>query len=62
MLELTPKEFKMAQQEARLAKKRRIKQDWIRKHKMDPYLDYEIVYKDDEEIHEHKRMQFSFLN
>lgn len=34
---------------------------WISKHKADPYLDYDVVYKDDEEIHEHERMQFSYL-
>ena len=38
-----------------------MKQAWIKKHKADPYLDFEVVYKDDEEIHENVRMQFGYL-
>ena len=38
-----------------------MKQRWIQKHKADPLLDYDIVYKDDEEIHEQERMQFGYL-
>ena len=38
-----------------------MKQAWIKSHKADPYLDYDIVYKDDEEIHEQERMSFGYL-
>ena len=31
------------------------------RHKADPDLDYDIIFKDDEEIHEGVKMQFSFL-
>ena len=31
------------------------------RHKADPNLDYDIIFKDDEEIHEGVKMQFSFL-
>ena len=37
-----------------------VKDDWIRRHKADPDLDFDIVFKDDEEIHEGVKMQFSF--
>ena len=31
------------------------------RHKADPDLDYDIVFKDDEEIHDNTKMNFSFL-
>ena len=42
-------------------KKSDLKRDWIMRHKADPDLDYDIIFKDDEEIHEGVKMQFSFL-
>lgn len=38
-----------------------VRQKWIQTHKADPFLDYDILYRDDEEIHENKRMQFAYL-
>ncbi len=39
-----------------------VKNDWIRRHKADADLDFDIIFKDDEEIHEGIKMQFSFQN
>ena len=38
-----------------------LKVDWIMRHKADPELDYDIIFKDDDEIHDHVKMQFTFL-
>ena len=38
-----------------------LKRDWIMRHKADPDLDYDIVFKDDDEIHDNIKMNFSFL-
>lgn len=43
-----------------MKKEREVKKEWIKRHKADPFLDFDIVYKDDEEIHEQTRMQFAF--
>lgn len=31
------------------------------RHKADPDLDYDIIFKDDDDIHDSIKMQFSFL-
>ena len=38
-----------------------LKVDWIMRHKADPELDYDVVFKDDDEIHDNTKMQFTFL-
>ena len=38
-----------------------LKRDWIMRHKADPDLDYDIVFKDDDDIHDNIKMDFSFL-
>ena len=38
-----------------------LKVDWIMRHKADPELDYDVVFKDDDEIHDNIKMQFTFL-
>jgi hypothetical protein len=38
-----------------------LKREWIQRHKTDPELDYDIVFNDDDEIHDGVKMQFSFL-
>lgn len=38
-----------------------MKKEWIARHKADPDLDYDIIFKDDEDIHEAVKMEFSFL-
>ena len=42
-------------------KKHDLKVDWIMRHKADPDLDYDIIFKDDDEIHDQVKMQFTFL-
>jgi len=61
LLELSPDAFQTARKEDYKRKYREVKQAWIQKHKADPYLDQDIVYRDDEEIHEQVRMRFGFL-
>ena len=38
------------------------KLEWIEEHKNNPDLDYDIVFKDDDDIHDNEKMEFSFLN
>ena len=42
------------------ARRQRVKDQWIAMHKADPTLDYDIIFKDDEDIHENVKAQFSF--
>ena len=55
LLELIP-EHKLKRQQERHKKYMEVKREWIRRHKADPYLDFEVVFRDDEEIHEGERM------
>ena len=41
-------------------KESELKARWIAEHKADPRLDYDIIFKYDEEIHDGIKMQFSF--
>ena len=37
-----------------------MKKQWIADHKADPRLDYDIIFKTDDDIHDGRKMQFSF--
>ena len=41
-------------------KREAIKKRWIKAHMANPQLDYDIIFKTDDEIHGHVKMQFSF--
>ena len=62
LLLLSPDAFQKKRNEEQSRKKLTEKQAWIKRHKADPQLDYDIVYKDDEEIHENVRARFNFMN
>ena len=62
LLDLSPEAFRVKRAEDEARKFLTVKQAWIKRHKQDPQLDYDIVYKDDEEIHEQVRARFSFMN
>lgn len=62
LLDLSPEDFRNKRAEDEMRKYVTVKQAWIKKHKTDSNLDYDIVYKDDEEIHEQVRARFAFMN
>ena len=62
LLDLSPEEFRLEREKERQRKYESVKSEWIKLHKANPYLDYDIVYKDDEEIHEGVKMQFAYLS
>ena len=37
-----------------------VRLDWINEHKNNPHLDYDIIFTDNEDIHEQVKAQFSF--
>jgi len=61
LLKLSDEKFRNDREADKAQKLFDVKQRWIQRHKADPFLDYDIVYKDDEEIHEQARMQFGYL-
>ena len=62
LLELSPEEFRNQRETEKEAKYQKVKKQWIDQHKANPDLDYDIVFTDDEEIHEGVKMRFSFQN
>lgn len=61
LLNLSPATFLDSRTTEMSRKRLQLKRDWIMRHKADPDLDYDIIFKDDEEIHDQVKMQFSFL-
>jgi len=60
LLSLCPKEFLEKRKQDHLQKREAIKKKWIADHIANPKLDYNIIFKTDDEIHEGAKMQFSF--
>ena len=60
LLNLSPPEF-IEERNAAMNKKREdLKKRWIQDHKADPRLDYDIIFKHDEDIHDGAKIQYSF--
>ena len=60
LLSLCPKEFLEKRKSDHLSKKEAIKKKWIKEHMANPQLDYDLIFKPDDEIHGEVKMQFSF--
>ena len=43
-----------------IEKKEKLKSEWIAEHKANPRLDYDLIFKADEEILDGVKLQFSF--
>ncbi len=43
-----------------IEKKEKLKKDWIAEHKANPRLDYDLIFKADDEILDGVKLQFSF--
>lgn len=61
LLELSGEQFNQERKAKRERKYETLKKEWIMRHKADPDLDYDIVFKDDDDIHDNIKMEFSFL-
>ena len=61
ILELSDKEFLDNRKAQYKFKQEKLMNEWIAAHKRDPTLDYDIIFKDDEEIHDFEKMNFSFM-
>ena len=61
LLKLSPPQFLENRDKVIDAKYSELKSSWIKRHKEDPDLDYDIIFKDDEDIHDGIKMQFTFL-
>lgn len=62
LLLLSPPDFLKTRTQNMQQKHEALKRQWIAEHKADPRLDFDIIFKDDEDIHEGVKMEFSFLN
>jgi len=60
LLSLCPQSFLDERAQALNEKKETMKKQWIADHKADPRLDYDIIFKSDDDIHDGRKMQFSF--
>lgn len=60
MLSLCPAEFLAERRERETQKRETLKQQWIAEHMENPSLDYDIIFKTDDEIHDGVKLQFSF--
>ena len=60
-MQLSGEKFRSARHAEQEKKHEALKRDWIMRHKADPDLDYDIIFKDDDDIHDSIKMQFSFL-
>lgn len=61
LLDLSEPSFLRDRETKRTEKILNLKRDWIARHRKDPELDYEIIFKDDEDIHDGVKCEFSFL-
>ncbi len=57
---LSPEEFIQARTKNIKDKHESLKKRWIADHMSNPQLDYDIIFKTDEEIHDGHKMVFSF--
>ena len=60
MLDLSPPEFLFDREQTKNSKIDKLRYEWILKHKADPDLDHDIIFKHDDEIQDHPKMKFSF--
>ena len=60
LLSLCPAKFLAERQQREAEKLKLLKNQWIGEHMANPALDYDIIFKTDDEIHEGVQMQFSF--
>lgn len=56
LLQLSGEKFRKQRKAEMDQKHEALKRDWIMRHKADPDLDYDIVFKDDDEIHDNIKM------
>ena len=62
MLKLSGEKFNQERKAEIKRKEEILKQKWIQEHKGDAELDFDIVFKDDDDIHDNEKMEFSYLS
>ena len=60
LLDLAEPEYRVKRKERISDKLEGLKRQWIADHMADPRLDYDIIFKTDDEIHDGEKMVFSF--